>query len=79
MAQIFKATVYQINDAGLKTPELIGFAPSNVKFRTPAANTRVGSTDLYGIIQEKAAGLSKDSPQYYVIETVAALQALANA
>jgi hypothetical protein len=79
MAAIFKATVYRINDTDLKTPELIGFAPSNVKLRPAPANTVAGSTTLLSIIQERPSGLSVHSDQFYVAENVTALQALANA
>ena len=57
----------------------MGFAPSNVKFRPAPANTQAGITDLYGIIQERPSGLNVHADQFYVIETVTALQTLANA
>jgi hypothetical protein len=79
MAQIFKATVYRINDSDLKTPELMGFSPLNVKLRPTPSATRAGLVDLYGIIQEKPTGLNVNADQFYVIETVTALQTLANA
>lgn len=87
MAQIFSVNVYQINDnALLPTVNRQGFSPSNVKFRavdllsnnSSSVKTAAG-TSLYGIVQELPRGLQTGSTNYYVVETVTQLAALANA
>ena len=87
MAQIFTANVYQINDnQPLKTLELQGFSPTNVKFRPAPLNSDgsavyLSSTgvSLYGIVQELPRGLNVNGVNFYVVETVAQLAAKANA
>jgi hypothetical protein len=81
MAQIFTATVYQINEnQPLSTPELQGFSPTNVKFRpAPAGSVSYAGVSLYGIVEELPRGLNVNSVQFYVIETVAQLATKANA
>lgn len=81
MAQIFTATVYQINDnQPFGTPELQGFSPTNVKFRPAAAGSvSAAGVPLYGIVQELPRGLEVNSTNFYVVETVAQLATKANA
>lgn len=81
MAQIFVANVYRINDADLTTTELMGFNPTNVQLRPVVGNVVAGpnSIRMYGKIQSLPRGLVVDNTQYWVIETVLALQTLANA
>jgi hypothetical protein len=81
MAQIFTATVYQINEnQPLSTTELQGFSPTNVKFRpAPAGSVSAAGVSLYGIVQELPRGLNVNSVNYYVVETVAQLATKANA
>jgi hypothetical protein len=81
MAQIFTATVYQINDnQPLGIPELQGFSPTNVKFRPAAAGTvSAAGVSLYGIVQELPRGLNVNGVNFYVVETVAQLASKANA
>ena len=81
MAQIFTATVYQINEnQPLSTPELQGFSTTNVKFRpAPAGSVSYEGLALYGIVEELPRGLNVNSVQFYVVETVAQLATKANA
>lgn len=83
MAQIFVSTVYQINSESFNTPISMGFSPTNVKLRAIPSTTVFtagpNNTRCYGIIETVPTGLRVDGVQHYVIETVAQLQALANA
>lgn len=85
MANMVTVNVYQINDnALLKTVDKQSFYVGNVKFRTaPVTSTgaavyqTAAGTNLYGIVQELPRGLQTGNTNYYVVETVAQLAALA--
>jgi len=81
MANMVTVSVYKINYNDLKTSELTSFYVGNVKFRPVNASTVVtagpNNTRVYGIVQEVPRGLQVDGNQYYVIETVQQLAALA--
>lgn len=87
MANLFAVNVYQINDnQQLAQVDRQAFAPSNVKLRTTPILTNGSSSvktaagvNLYGIVQELPRGLQVGSTNFYVVETVAQLAALANA
>lgn len=80
MAQVFSANVYKINGSDV-TVERFGFPAGSVLLRQAPANTRTqAGVNLYGIIQLKRGGLEVlNQDQYYTVETVSALAALANA
>jgi len=79
MAQIFTANVYRINESNV-TVQRLGFPSAGVILRPAPANTRAGSVDLYGIVELRKQGLQVlQADQYYVVESVTALAALANA
>lgn len=82
MSVNFTVTVYQINDnQPIKTPFVMGFPAAQSVFRPAPSGTKAanGTTDLYGIVQLRPSGLSVSSDQFYVVETVLALSAKANA
>lgn len=80
MAQTLSVNVYQINDDQMKTPpQRMGFPVSQIVLRPAPAGFKVGSVDIYGIVQLRPSGLNVQSPQHYVVETVAALVTACNA
>lgn len=79
MAQIFVVNAYSLNGNQWKRPELMGFNPTTVRFRTVyGVRTEAGSR-VYGVVEQLPTGLVVDKDQFYVVETVAQLAALANA
>lgn len=82
MSVTVTANVYQINEnQPLSTPLFLGFPSAQCVFRPTASGTKAadGTTNLYGIIQLRPSGLSVNSDQYYVVETVTTLASRANA
>lgn len=80
MAQIFAVNVYSLNRNQWNSSERMAFAPVNVKFRSVYGRLIVvGGVQMYGIVQENPIGLTVDSNQWYVAETVSQLVTLANA
>lgn len=85
MPNFFAVNVYQINDnEELTQVQRQAFAPANVKLRaTPLLANNSSSVktaagvNLYGIVQELPRGLQTGSTNFYVVETVAQLVALA--
>lgn len=85
MANMFAVNVYQINDnQPLTQVDKQAFTPANVKFRStptlPNGSSSVktaAGVNLYGIVQELPRGLQVGSTNFYVVETVAQLVALA--
>ena len=83
MANIFSVNVYQINSGSQGNIVKYGFSPSNVQLKdipsTQTVTAGPSGTRVYGIIQAQPHGLQIDPTNYYVVETVAQLQTLANA
>lgn len=85
MPNMFAVNVYQINDnQPLTQVDRQAFTPCNVKFRSatllPNGSSSVktaAGVNLYGIVQELPRGLQTGSTNFYVVETVAQLVALA--
>lgn len=82
MAQIFQVNVYKLNGNDTPGVQPMGFSPTRVKFRSvigsPTAATPVtaNGSRVYGIIEEYGP---YGNNQYYTVEAVTALTALANA
>lgn len=82
--QMFSANVYLINGTPIAKntdSQSMAFPVSNCIFRPAPSGTvsSVSGADLYGIVQVNASGLQTGNAQYYTVETVAQLKALANA
>jgi hypothetical protein len=77
---VITPNVYRINNSDI-TVARFGFPVSSVIFReVSGVVTTAAGVRLYGIVELKKQGLEVLSqPQYYTVETVAQLAALANA
>lgn len=78
---VVSVNVYAVNGNAPITPQRFGFPVASCIFR-PVEDTffaKDGTTRLYGIVQPIPTGLNVSQPQYYTVETVAQLVALANA
>jgi len=80
MAQAISVNVYKINGKDI-TVSRFGFPVDASLFREASGVvTTASGVRLYGIVELKKQGLEVLSqPQYYTVETVAQLVALANA
>ena len=81
MATVISVNVYAINGNAPFTAQRFGFPVETSVFRTVEGTffAKDGTTRLYGIVQPLPTGLNVSQPQYYTVETVAQLAALANA
>ena len=84
MAAVFSTNVYLINNNPvLKNTDyqVMAFPTTGCIFRPAPSGSKstVSGTTLNGIIQTNPTGLETGSNQYYTVETVAQLKALANA
>lgn len=83
MAQSISVNIYAINGQTFRTKlsETMAFPVDNSVFRAVDGTVFAGdgTTRLYGIVQPLPTGLNVSQPQFYTIETVAQLVALANA
>lgn len=80
MANAISVNVYAINANAPFTAQRMGFPVETSVFREVEGvfTAKDGTTRLYGIVQSLPSGLNISQPQYYVVETVQQLVALAN-
>ena len=78
---VISVNVYGLNNQMFKTaPQRFGFPVQSSVFReVEGVVTATNGTRLYGIVQPLPTGLNVSQPQFYTVESVSQLVALANA
>jgi hypothetical protein len=80
---VVSVNIYAINGQTFRStsPQRFGFPVQSSVFREVEGTVLAadGTTRLYGIVQPIPTGLNVSQPQFYTVETVTQLVALANA
>lgn len=78
---VIQVNVYSINNNQAFDAKPFAFPVQSSVFRAVEGTVfaKDGTTRLYGIIQPLPSGLNVSQPQFYTVETVTQLVALANA